>query len=116
MTMRKLLPALALTGLLGFTACTDAYGRYDPVATGFLAAGAAVAAVAVGVAASQPSRAGQPSQRGRRGEAHAYNLARVRLEEKRRVEQAEIAYRRLTEGWTRRGRRAPTGAAKEERP
>ncbi|MEI6161666.1 MAG: hypothetical protein WCP77_17665 [Roseococcus sp.] len=54
--MRKLLPALALTGLLGFTACTDAYGRYDPVATGFLAAGAAVAAVAVGVAASQPSR------------------------------------------------------------
>jgi transposase len=61
-------------------------------------------------------RAGQPSQRGRRGEAHAYNLARVRLEEKRRVEQAEIAYRRLTEGWTRRGRRAPTGAAKEERP
>jgi hypothetical protein len=54
--MRKLLPALALTGLLGFTACTDAYGRYDPVATGFLAAGAAVAAVAIGVAASQPSR------------------------------------------------------------
>ncbi|MBX9752234.1 MAG: hypothetical protein K5Q68_21780 [Roseococcus sp.] len=54
--MRKLLPVLALTGLLGFTACTDAYGRYDPVATGFLAAGAAVAAVAVGVAASQPSR------------------------------------------------------------
>ncbi|UPY38352.1 hypothetical protein [Sediminicoccus sp. KRV36] len=54
--MRKLLPALALTGLLGFTACTDMYGRYDPVATGFLAAGAAVAAVAVGVAASQPSR------------------------------------------------------------
>ncbi|WPB86572.1 hypothetical protein [Sediminicoccus rosea] len=64
MTMRKLLPALALTGLLGFTACTDAYGRYDPVATGFLAAGAAVAAVAVGVAASQPSRPayyGRPS-------------------------------------------------------
>lgn len=53
--MRKLLPALALTGLLGFTACTDVYGNYDPVATGFLAAGAALAAVAVGVAASQPS-------------------------------------------------------------
>lgn len=61
-------------------------------------------------------RAGQPSRRGRRGEAYAYNLARVRLEERRRVEQAETAYRRLTEGWTRRGRRAPTGAAKEERP
>lgn len=54
--MRKLLPVLALTGLLGFTACTDGYGRYDPVATGFLAAGAAVTAVAVGVAVSQPSR------------------------------------------------------------
>jgi hypothetical protein len=54
--MRKLLPTLALAGLLGVTACTDAYGRYDPVATGFLAAGAAVAAVAVGVAVSQPSR------------------------------------------------------------
>ncbi len=54
--MRKLLSALALTGLLGFTACTDAYGRHDPVATGFLVAGAAVAAIAVGVAASQPSR------------------------------------------------------------
>jgi hypothetical protein len=31
------------------------------------------------------------------------------------VEQAEVAYRRMTEGWSRRGRRAPTGAAKEER-
>ena len=56
--MRKLLPVLALTGLFGFTACTDPYGRYDPVATNMLAAGALVAAagVAVGVAASQPSR------------------------------------------------------------
>jgi len=54
--MRKLLSALALTGLLGFTACTDAYGRHDPVATGFLAAGAALAAVAIGVAASQSNR------------------------------------------------------------
>ena len=60
-------------------------------------------------------RAGQRSQRGRRGNAYAYNLERVRVEEKRRVEQAETAYRRLTEGWTRRGRRAPTGATKEER-
>ncbi|GAV36029.1 transposase IS116IS110IS902 family protein [Roseomonas sp. TAS13] len=60
-------------------------------------------------------RAGQPSQRGRRGNAHAYNLERVRVEERRRVEQAETAYRRLTEGWTKRGRRVPTGAAEEER-
>ena len=56
--MRKLLPVIALSGLLGFTACTDMYGNYDPVATNMLAAGALVAAagVAVGVAASQPSR------------------------------------------------------------
>jgi transposase len=61
-------------------------------------------------------RSGQPARRGQRGAAYAYNLTRTRLEERRRVEQAEVAYRRQTEGWTRRGRRAPTGAAKEERP
>lgn len=61
-------------------------------------------------------RSGQPARRGQRGAAHAYNLTRTRLEERRRAEQAETAYRRQTEGWTRRGRRAPTGAAKEERP
>jgi transposase len=59
-------------------------------------------------------RSGQPARRGQRGVAYAYNLARTRLEERRRGEQAEIAYRRLTEGWTRRGK-VPTGAAKEER-
>jgi hypothetical protein len=32
-----------------------------------------------------------------------------------RVEQAEVAYRRMTEGWSRRGRKAHTGAEKEER-
>lgn len=61
-------------------------------------------------------RSGQPARRGQRGAAHAYNLTRTRLEERRRAEQAETAYRRQTEGWTRRGRRAPTGAAKEEQP
>jgi transposase len=61
-------------------------------------------------------RSGQPARRGQRGAAYAYNLTRTRLEEKRRAEQAETAYRRQTEGWTRRGRRAPTGAATEERP
>ncbi len=60
-------------------------------------------------------RAGEPARRGQRGTAYAYNLTRIRLEERRRVEQAETAYRRLTEGWSRRGRRVPTGAAKEER-
>jgi transposase len=61
-------------------------------------------------------RSGQPSRRGQRGTAYAYNLSRTRLEEKRRAEQAETAYRRQTEGWSRRGKRAPTGAAKEGRP
>ena len=61
-------------------------------------------------------RSGEPARRGQRGAAYAYNLTRTRQEERRRVEQAETAYRRLTEGWSRRGRRVPTGAAKEERP
>ena len=37
------------------------------------------------------------------------------LEAALRAEQAETAYRRQTEGWSRRGPRAPTGAATEER-
>ena len=62
-------------------------------------------------------RSGLPARRGQRGPAYAYNLTRTRLEERRRGEQAKLAYRRQTEeGWTRRGRKAPTGAAKEERP
>src|ERR671912_811517 len=61
-------------------------------------------------------RSGQPARRGQRGAAYSYNLTRTRLEERRRAEQAETAYRRQTEGWSRRGPRAPTGAAKEERP
>ena len=61
-------------------------------------------------------RSGEPARRGQRGAAYAYNLTRMRQEERRRVEQAETAYRRMTEGWSRRGRRVPTGAAKEERP
>ena len=61
-------------------------------------------------------RSGQPQRRGQRGSGYAYNLTRTRQEEKRRAEQAETAYRRTTEGWTRRGRRVPTNAAKEGRP
>jgi len=61
-------------------------------------------------------RSGQPARRGQRGMAYDYNLSRTRREERRRAEQAEAAYRRQTEGWSRRGTRAPTGAAKEERP
>jgi transposase len=61
-------------------------------------------------------RSGQPARRGQRGAAYAYNLSRTRLEEKRRAEQAETAYQRQTEGWSRRGRKVPTSAAREERP
>jgi transposase len=61
-------------------------------------------------------RSGQPARRGQRGTAYAYNLTRTRHEESRRAEQAEMAYRRQTEGWTRRGPKVPTGGAKEERP
>ena len=61
-------------------------------------------------------RSGEPVRRGQRGAAYAYNLRRTRQEEKRRAEQAETAYRRMAEGWSRRGRRVPTHAAKEERP
>jgi transposase len=50
-----------------------------------------------------------------RGTGYAYNIARTRREERRRAEQAEIAYRRQTEAWPRRGPKVPTGAAKEER-
>lgn len=60
-------------------------------------------------------RSGQPARRGQRGPAYAYNLTRTRVEERRRGEQAEDAYRRQVEGWTRRGPKVPTGAAKEER-
>jgi hypothetical protein len=49
--MRKLLPVLALSGLLGFTACTDPYGRVDPVATGLLGVGV-LAATGLAIAAS----------------------------------------------------------------
>src|SRR4051794_34387415 len=52
-------------------------------------------------------RSGEPARRGQRGAAYAYNLTRTRQEERRPVEQAETAYRRMTEGWSRRGRRAP---------
>lgn len=67
--MKKLLSALALTGMLGFTACTDAYGRPDPVGTALLGAGVGAAAgLAVGAASQpryQPRYHGRPVYRGR---------------------------------------------------
>lgn len=51
--MRKLL-ALPLVALLALGACTDPYGRVDPLATGLLGAGLGAAAGIGIAAASQP--------------------------------------------------------------
>lgn len=60
-------------------------------------------------------RSGQPARRGQRGAGYAYNLTRSRREERQRGEQAEAAYKRFTQGWTKRGRRVPADASTEER-
>ncbi|MDP8908162.1 MAG: IS110 family transposase [Chloroflexota bacterium] len=61
-------------------------------------------------------RAGLPRQHGQRGAAYDYNIRGIRERERRAVEHAEIAYRRLTEGWRQQGsKKARTGAAREER-
>lgn len=60
-------------------------------------------------------RSGQPARRGQRGAGYAYNLTRLRREERQRGERAEAAYKRLTQGWTKRGRRVSADASKEER-
>jgi transposase len=64
-------------------------------------------------------RAGLPPRRAQRGAAYDYNIKGIRERERRPAEDAEAAYRRLTEGWAQAGpkrRRARTGAAREERP
>ena len=60
-------------------------------------------------------RSGFPARRGQRGVGYAYNLARSRREERQRGERAEAAYKRFTQGWTKRGRRVSADASKEER-
>jgi transposase len=60
-------------------------------------------------------RSGQPARRGQRGAAYEYNLTKSRQEERQRGELAEAAYKRFTEGWTKRGRRVPAGASEEVR-
>jgi transposase len=60
-------------------------------------------------------RSGCPARRGQRGAGYAYNLARSRREERQRGERAEAAYKRFTQGWTKRGRRVSADASKEER-
>jgi hypothetical protein len=51
--MRKFL-ALPLIALVGLAACTDPYGRVDPVATGLLGAGVGAAAGLAIASANQP--------------------------------------------------------------
>ena len=46
---------------------------------------------------------------------YEYNLTKSRREERQRGERAEAAYRRFTEGWTKRGKSAPADASKEAR-
>jgi transposase len=60
-------------------------------------------------------KAGHQPARGQRGAAHAYNLRSCREQERRWVEQAELAYARFVARWKPNGPRARTGAAKEER-
>ena len=60
-------------------------------------------------------RSGQPARRGQRGAGYEYNLTKLRQEERQRGAQAEIAYKRFTEGWTKRGGRAPADASEEVR-
>ena len=61
-------------------------------------------------------RAGRPRLLGQRGAAYDYNIRDIRERERRPAEMAEAAYRGLTEGWRRQGRkRARTGSAGEER-
>lgn len=55
--MRKLATAVALVAALGTAACTDPYGRVDPVTTGLLGAGVGAAAGLAIASASQPRRA-----------------------------------------------------------
>ena len=60
-------------------------------------------------------RSGQPARRGQRGAGYEYNLTKSRREERQRGERAEAAYKRFTEGWTKRGKSVPADASKEVR-
>jgi transposase len=59
-------------------------------------------------------KSGHKARHGQKGSAHAYNVKGYREQERRFVEQAEIAYARFVAGWRWRGPNSRTGAAKEE--
>ncbi len=63
-------------------------------------------------------RAGEPSRRGRRGRAHAYNTKELRAREREIGVQAEAAYQTLVEHWRPQrpaAKKRSTGATKEAR-
>jgi transposase len=61
-------------------------------------------------------RAGHPPRRGQKGASYDYNIPQRRREERKRAQQAENAYRRMTTGWRKKGPGSePTGATNEER-
>lgn len=70
--MRKLL-ALPLIALLGLGACTDPYGRVDPLATGLLGAGLGAAAGIGIAAASQPRYVHSPGWGRHHGGWHGHH-------------------------------------------
>lgn len=59
--------------------------------------------------------AGVPARRGQKGASYDYNLPDRRLADRAHAEQAESAYRRMTQGWRKRGPTKGAGAATEER-
>lgn len=59
--------------------------------------------------------AGLPARRGQRGATHAYNLPEQRRADRAVAEQAESAYRHMTQGWRKRGPDRGAGATNEER-
>jgi transposase len=59
--------------------------------------------------------AGHAPARGQRGRAYYYNIKATRVQERRRVEQAEKQYERFVAGWNPHGAKVRTSAAKEER-
>jgi hypothetical protein len=59
--------------------------------------------------------AGHAPQRGQRGSAYDYNLPERREADRAQAEQADKAYRRLTQRWRQQKGRKAAGAANEAR-
>jgi transposase len=59
--------------------------------------------------------AGHAAKPGARGPAYAYGIPELRQADRAQAEQAELAYRRITEHWRRQNRKDGAGAASEVR-